>query len=267
MQNATEKILKVAESAARQAGDIIINKKGSSSFSEKGDNNLVTEADYAAQETIIKIISEQYPDHSFIAEENDLTANINEPDLWVIDPLDGTNNYAHQIPHFSVSIAYARFGQVKAGVVFDPERGELFSAAESMGTTLNGKKITVSRALSLQEAIVATGFYYDRGVMMRKTLSSIEKLFAENIHGIRRFGSAALDLCWVACGRFDAYFEYKLAVWDFAAGLLIVNEAGGNCTDQQGNPLTLSSSGIVVSNSILHRELLNIVGWDRDNLL
>ena len=262
MVSFTEEILKMAESAARQAGDIIINKKGSSSFSEKSDNNLVTEADYAAQETIIKAISNQYPDHSFIAEENDLTANINEPDLWIIDPLDGTNNYAHQIPHFSVSIAYARFGQVKAGVVFDPERGELFSAAEGMGTALNGEKIAVSRAPSLQEAIVATGFYYDRGTMMRKTLSSIEKLFSQNIHGIRRFGSAALDLCWVACGRFDAYFEYKLAVWDFAAGMLIVKEAGGCCTDQQGNPLTLNSSGIVVSNGIIHNDFLYNVNWD-----
>ncbi len=262
MLSFTDNIIKVAETAARQAGDIIINKKGRSSYSEKGDNNLVTEADYAAQEKIIKVISDQYPGHNFIAEENDLSANINEPDLWIIDPLDGTNNYAHQIPHFSVSIAYARFGQVKAGIVFNPERGELFSAAEGRGAFLNGQRIVVSRAISLQEAIVATGFYYDRGAMMRKTLSSIEKLFEQNIHGIRRFGSAALDLCWVACGRFDAYFEYKLSVWDFAAGWLIVNEAGGCCTDQQGNPLTLSSSGIVASNGIFHHDFLDIVSWN-----
>jgi myo-inositol-1(or 4)-monophosphatase len=131
-----------------------------------------------------------------------------------------------------------------------------------MGAALNGEKITVSRAASLQEAIVSTGFYYDRGAMMRKTLSSIEKLFEHNIHGIRRFGSAALDLCWVACGRFDAYFEYKLSVWDFAAGQLIVKEAGGSCSDQKSNPLTLSSSGIIVSNGILHNDLLDIVSWD-----
>lgn len=265
MENFMAEKLKLAESAARLAGDIIINKKGLSLFSEKGDNNLVTEADYAAQEKIIKVISDQHPGHNFIAEENDISANLSEPDLWIIDPLDGTNNYAHQIPHFSVSIAYARFGQVKAGVVFDPERGELFSAAEGMGAALNGERITVSRAASLQEAIVATGFYYDRGAMMRKTLSSIEKLFEQNIHGIRRFGSAALDLCWVACGRFDAYFEYKLSVWDFAAGLLIVNEAGGCCCDQKRNPLTLSSPGIVASNGILHNDLLDIVSWDNEH--
>ncbi len=264
MLNIADDIISVAEMAARQAGEIILNKKGLTSFSEKGENNLVTEADYAAQEKIIKVISDQYPGHKFIAEENDLSANINEPDLWIIDPLDGTNNYAHQIPHFSVSIAYARFGQVKAGVVFDPERSELFSAAEGMGATLNGERIAVSRATSMQEAIVATGFYYDRGAMMRKTLSSIEKLFEQNIHGIRRFGSAALDLCWVACGRFDAYFEYKLSVWDFAAGRLIVNEAGGCCTDQQGNTLTLSSPGIVASNGILHNDLLDVVSWDNE---
>jgi len=264
MLNIADDIIKIAETAARQAGEIIINKKGLSSFSEKGNNNLVTEADYAAQETIIKIISDKYTGHSFIAEENDISANINEPDLWIIDPLDGTNNYAHQIPHFSISIAYARYGKVEAGVVFDPERGELFSAAKDMGASLNGKRIAVSRASSLQEAIVATGFYYDRGEMMKKTLSSIEKLFAQNIHGIRRFGSAALDLCWVACGRFDAYFEYKLSVWDFAAGLLIVNEAGGCCSDQKRNQLTLSSPGIVASNGILHNDLLDIVSWDNE---
>jgi len=264
MLNIADDIIKIAETASRQAGEIILNKKGRSSFSEKGENNLVTEADYAAQEAIIKVISNQFPGHSIIAEENDLSANLDEPDLWIIDPLDGTNNYAHQIPHFSVSIAYARFGKVKAGVVFDPERGELFSAASGMGASLNGKTINVSKASSLQEAIVATGFYYDRGAKMRKTLSSIEELFEHNIHGIRRFGSAALDLCWVACGRFDAYFEYKLSVWDFAAGRLIVNEAGGCCTDQQGNPLTLSSPGIVASNGILHNYLLNIVSWDNE---
>jgi myo-inositol-1(or 4)-monophosphatase len=262
MDKFMEEKLKLAESAARQAGAIIITKKGSISFSEKTDNNLVTESDYAAQEKIIKVISEQHPGHSFIAEENDRLANLSESDLWIIDPLDGTNNYAHHIPHFSISIAYARFGQAKAGVVFDPVRGELFSAAEGMGAYLNGKKISVSGAASLQEAIVATGFYYDRGAMMRKTLSSIEKLFEQNIHGIRRFGSAALDLCWVACGRFDAYFEYKLSVWDFAAGQLIVTEAGGSCSDQKRNPLTLSSPGIVVSNGSFHNDLLDIVSWD-----
>ncbi len=262
MESHLEGKLILAESAARQAGEIIINKKGITIFAEKDSNNLVTEADYAAQEAIIKIISDQYPDHSFIAEENVLTANISEPDLWIIDPLDGTNNYAHHIPHFSISIAYASFGQVVAGVVYDPVRRELFSASAGRGAFLNGERIAVSKASSLNEAIVATGFYYDRGAMMRKTLSSIEKLFEHNIHGIRRFGSAALDLCWVACGRFDAYFEYKLSVWDFAAGMLIVNEAGGICTNQQGIPMSLNSSGIAASNGFFHNNLLELVSWD-----
>ncbi len=255
-------MLELAQLAARRAGKIIISKQGKTEFAEKADHNLVTVADYAAQEIIINTIQESFPDHSFIAEENDLSANINSANLWIIDPLDGTNNYAHAIPHFSISIAYARFGQVKAGIVFDPERNEMFSAAAGQGAFLNGKPIQVSGAASLQEAIVATGFYYDRGAMMRKTLNSIEKLFEANIHGIRRFGSAALDLCWVACGRFDAYFEYNLSVWDFAAGMLIVQEAGGSCSDHHRNPLNLKSKGIVVSNSKFHEDFLEIVRWN-----
>jgi myo-inositol-1(or 4)-monophosphatase len=256
------KQVQIAQEAARRAGKIALEQQGKTSFSEKGKNNLVTEADLAAQETIIKVIQEHFPDHSIIAEEQDLLANSDDADLWIIDPLDGTNNFAHTIPHYCISIAYARSGRVTAGAIFDPVRDEMFTAALGRGAFLNGKPISVSKARSLQEAVVATGFYYDRGVIMRKTLSSIEKLFESNIHGIRRFGSAALDLCWVACGRFDAYFEYKLSTWDFAAGMLIVEEAGGHCTDQKGGLLDLNSSGIAVSNGNFHAKFLDVIGWN-----
>jgi len=254
--------LKTAEKAARIAGKLILGYRGNADISEKSANNLVTEADYKAQEAIIKTIRESYPDHSIIAEEKDLTAKWDAEHLWIIDPLDGTNNFAHNIPHYCVSIAYANFGHVKAGIIFDPERKEMFTALKGEGAFLNKIPISVSQAQSLQEAVVATGFYYDRGDMMRKTLDSIEKLFESNVHGMRRFGSAALDLCWVACGRFDAYFEYNLSVWDFAAGMLIIEEAGGKLNDQKAQNLDLNSTGIAVSNGKFHDHFLEIVSWN-----
>lgn len=262
MNDTFEQQLEIAEAAARRAGEIIMDCRGHISISEKAENNLVTEADLKAQEAIIELIRDYYPEHGILAEELDFQAKSSAGDLWIIDPLDGTNNFAHNIPHFSISIAYARSGRVMTGTVFDPVRGEMFSAERDKGAFLNGKPIKVSEAKTLKEAVVVTGFYYDRGTIMRKTLDSIEKLFEANIHGIRRFGSAALDLCWVACGRFDAYFEYQLSTWDFAAGMLIVEEAGGRCTDQAGRPLDLDSTGIAVSNGKIHKEFLEIVGWE-----
>ena len=251
----------LAREAVRKAGILVLEKQFSPSISLKAENNLVTEADLAAQDLIIELIKGRFPEHSIIAEEDDLEAKNNDPHLWIIDPLDGTNNFAHAIPHFSISLAYARSGQVQVGVIYDPSRDEMFSASLAGGAYLNDSSIKVSRVPSLNEAIVATGFYYDRGEIMRNTLSSIEKLFEANVHGVRRFGSAALDLCWVACGRFDAYFEYKLSIWDFAAGMLIVKEAGGECSDHFGNQLILDSAGIAVSNGRLHKELLDIVAY------
>ncbi|MFO7951621.1 MAG: inositol monophosphatase family protein [Bacillota bacterium] len=256
-----KRYLQIAQEAAREAGKTVLNWQKNISISEKAANNLVTEADLAAQEIITGIIQEHFPEHSIIAEEGDLRAKSNASNLWIIDPLDGTNNFAHTIPHFCISIAYASKGQVMAGIVYDPLRNEVFSAIRGQGTFLNEAPIRVSETRSLSEAIVATGFYYERCEIMRKTLNSIEQLFEANVHGIRRYGSAALDLCWVACGRFDAYFEYKISTWDFAAGMLILEEAGGKCSDHRGEVLGLNSTGIAVSNGKIHEEFLNIVGW------
>lgn len=260
MNEHSTSILALALKAAQKAGQIIMELRDRPVIDSTQSHNLVTDADLAAQEVIIDTIKEKYPGHLFMAEEGDVVAKESADHLWVIDPLDGTNNYAHGIPQFCTSIAYARKGLVEVGVVFDPTRLEMYSAVRGQGAFLNGEKISVYCNKTLPQAMIVTGFYYDRGALMRKTLSSMEKLFTLNVRGIRRFGSAALDLCWVACGRFDAYFEYQLSAWDFAAGMLLVQEAGGRCTDAQNSPLKLDNKlGILASNDLLHDSLSAVV--------
>jgi myo-inositol-1(or 4)-monophosphatase len=253
--------LDVATTAAREAGKLVRDMCGTIDAVEKSKNNMVTSADFAAEEAIISIIKRKFPMHSFLAEERQESTPFDADNLWVIDPLDGTNNYAHAIPHFSISIAYAVKGDVQLGVVFDPMRDECFTAVKGEGAFLNGKRIAVSPCKRLDQSIIATGFAYDRGHVMEKTLEAIHGLFKSNIRGIRRQGSAALDMCWVACARFDGYFEYLLAVWDFAAGMLIVREAGGTCDDRNGDPLGLTATSVTVSNAGIHREFLDVVRW------
>ncbi|MBI9109247.1 MAG: inositol monophosphatase [Spirochaetales bacterium] len=256
-------ILKTAEEAAIRAGEIILQYFNNAKINEKGAGNLVTEADLKSEEAIRKIILKSFPSHSILGEEEGGEENMNAVNLWVIDPLDGTNNYAHGLPMFSVSIAYAEKGEVMAGLVFNPLLKETFTAVKGGGAFLNGKPIKVSNR-SLSEALIGTGFYYDRGPIMRSTLGSIQRLFENGIHGIRRSGSAALDLSYVAAGRLDAYFEYKLGVWDFAAGMLILNEAGGDCRDASGKPLSLFSTTFAVCNGVFSDELIDLVRYPQE---
>lgn len=256
-----KEIISCAVQAARAASKIMMAKYGAGCALEKTKNNLVTEADFKCEEAIISVIREKYPSHSVLAEERHKDADLLSKNLWIIDPLDGTNNYAHGIPHFCVSIAYAEKGEVLAGIILDPMRKEFFTATKGGGAFLNGARISVSRTARIFQAIITTGFYYDRGRLMEKTLAAIHSLFKADIRGIRRLGSAALDLCWVACGRFDGYFEYRLSPWDFAVGMLLVNEAGGRCSDREGKKMTLSSKSAAVSNKKIHKEFLRIVKW------
>jgi myo-inositol-1(or 4)-monophosphatase len=256
-----KEIISCAVQAARAASKIILSRYGKGGSFEKTKNNLVTEADLEAEDAIVSMIGKKYPSHSVLAEERHEDTDVLSKSLWIIDPLDGTNNYAHTIPHFCVSIAYAEKGRILAGVVLDPMRKELFTAARGGGAFIHGTRISVSKTAVISRAIITTGFYYDRGRLMKKTLASIHSLFKADIRGIRRLGSAALDLCWVACGRFDGYFEYRLSPWDFAAGMLLVKEAGGRCSDRQGNELALTSKSAAVSNGKVHREFLRIVKW------
>lgn len=257
-------ILSTAIEASKAAAEIIINLFNNTEIDEKGTNNLVTEADVRSEKAIKEIILKNFPDHSILGEESGGETNYDVDSLWVIDPLDGTNNYACSYPFFAISIAYAEKGEVQVGLILDPLRNESFHAVKCKGAFLNNSPIEVSNR-KLNQAIVMTGFYYDRGDMMRKTLASIQRLFENNIRGLRRTGSAALDLCYVAAGRADAYIEYALHSWDFAAGMLILDEAGGECRQADGMPLTLKSNTIAVCNGVFSDELLELVRYTKED--
>jgi len=254
---------KCAEAAARKAGELILQRTETLQIMNKGSNyNLVTDADLLSQKTIVDYIKTTFPDDAIFGEENDTPRPpLDAERLWIIDPIDGTTNYAHRIPHFSISIAFAKKGTVECGVIFDPSMNELFSAERSGGAWCNSTPIFVSKVASLTQSVIATGFYYERGVLMHKTLDTIERLLTANIQGIRRMGSAALDLCYVACGRYDGYFEYRLSPWDFAAGILIVEEAGGICLDSDGSRKGLQSLGCITCTSTLAEEFVPMVQW------
>jgi myo-inositol-1(or 4)-monophosphatase len=252
--------LRVARKAAEEAGEVMKSLLGNVQVAEKGVNyNLVTEADTAAEKTVIATIMEHFPEDAVLGEESAALTSLSAERLWIIDPIDGTTNFAHGIPHFAVSIAFAQKGEVQCGVVYDSMRDELFSARRGSGAWCNGKPVRVSMVPDLTRSVICTGFYYERGALMVRTLESIRKLLVANIQGIRRTGAASLDCCYVACGRFDGYFEYRLSPWDFAAGMLIVEEAGGVCVDADGAARGLLSQGMICSNAVIHRELMDMV--------
>jgi myo-inositol-1(or 4)-monophosphatase len=250
-----------ATEAARAAGRLLLQNQDLGAVVEKSAYHFVTEADLRSERAILDLIQARFPDHQIVSEESFQTGDLDGEAVWIIDPLDGTNNFSHSIPLFCVSIAFAARGQVQAAAIYDPSRDELFSAICRQGAFLNGRPIRVSANHELRQAIVCTGFYYDRDLVMRGTLKAIEQLFVHGVRGIRRLGSAALDLCWVAAGRLDAFFEYRLAPWDYAAGWLIVREAGGTCSDRDGNPMHLRAENVVAANPPLHGRLLETVRW------
>jgi len=268
-----------ARAAARTAGAIALRYLNESSPQEKGSsNNMVTRADIEAQQAIADCIRGTFPEHSFLGEEGEGdqgdTADTADKDtaakaalkaehLWVVDPIDGTNNYAQGIPFFCVSIAYLSHGVPLFGLIYDPSRDELFCAHKGGGAYLNDKPIQVSRADGIDGAIVATGFAYERGEYVRRTLRTIQALFDHKLRGIRRFGACAVDLCWTAAGRLDGFFELKLEPWDYAAGMLIVAEAGGRVSDAEGEPLAIGAPAVVASAPGMHDALLKIIGEAR----
>jgi myo-inositol-1(or 4)-monophosphatase len=253
-------ILGLAEEAARRAGRLAASLLGKTVIEQKDSTyNLITEADRRSEDLIVDFLMREMPESEVLGEENHHEGKLTAERLWIIDPLDGTTNFAHAIPHFGVSIAYAEKGRLTAGTVYDPMRNEFFSARAGHGAQCNGKHIHVSKSQRLSQSLIATGFYYDRSATMEKTLRALYWLYQEDIRCIRRMGAASLDLAWLACGRFDAYFEYTLSPWDFAAGLLIVLEAGGSASDIDGKPADLSAKGMICSNGLIHEKLMKCV--------
>jgi myo-inositol-1(or 4)-monophosphatase len=252
-------MLKTAIRAAKAAGDIIVKSlKTRKIVDYKSADNFLTDTDLKAEKKILSIIKEKFPTHSFYTEEG-LGKKVVSDHLWVIDPLDGTTNFVHSFPHFSVSIAHIFKGKIDLGVIFDPTKKELFHAEKGEGAFLKNKKIVVSNTNKLTDALLISGFAYERGEVMKKNLRNIEKFFNASINGLRRTGSAALDLCWVACGRADAFWEFGLKPWDIAAGSLIVTEAGGKITGMKGEKYHPMMTDIVASNSKIHNQMLKIL--------
>jgi myo-inositol-1(or 4)-monophosphatase len=274
-----DKIAQIGRQAALAAGAVMRqNYQKPHEITMKGAIDPVTETDFQCQEIILAMIRQAFPDHGFLAEEKGgegiveppppAAADHAHPGLaweadplrptcrWIIDPLDGTVNFAHGFPMFCVSIALETDGVLDYGVIYDPLRDELFEARKGAGASLNGQPIRVSRTAHLSRALIATGFPYDIRERVPETLARLGRMLAHT-QGVRRGGSAALDLCYVACGRLDGFYEENLKPWDTAAGLIIVTEAGGKITTFDGRDYDIYSPNILASNGVLHSKLLS----------
>lgn len=255
------KYLDMAISAAQEAG--AVHKKyfaGNIKVkTKKVSYDLLTVADTEAEETAVSLIKNKFPEHNILAEENTY-AKTGSEFTWVIDPLDGTNNFACGLPIFCSSVGLVRGNYLIAGAIYDVTRNELFYAQKDKGAFLNKKRIRVNKAANLREALLITGFYYSRGKEMVETLETIKRFHYREVIGIRRLGAAALDLCYVACGRAAGFWEFELSPWDFCAGRLLVEEAGGKITDNRGKKVPLlEKSFIVASNGKIHNQMLEVI--------
>ena len=260
-----EQFLSVAWEAAEEAGALIRETwQQSKQIQYKSAIDLVTSADREAEERIVRVLQRRFPDHSILAEEETNIAGSQNIYRWIIDPLDGTTNFAHAYPHFSVSIALEREGEMILGLVYDPVHGEVFKAAKGCGAFLNEKSVRTSRVKELDKALLATGFPYDRRERAAFYLSFFSAFMVRS-QGIRRNGSAALDLCYLACGRIDGFWEFKLHPWDTAAASIIVREAGGTLTDFSGSPFSIWGEETLGSNGIIHGEMLRAMTEAREH--
>jgi myo-inositol-1(or 4)-monophosphatase len=250
----TKNYLEAATEIAQEAGKILIEELSRPlDIAYKGDEvDLVTQADKRSEQLIVARLIKYFPDHSIAAEEGTGREAASEF-RWHVDPLDGTTNFAHGYPFFCVSIALAQRDTLLAAVVFNPFYNELFTAARDEGATFNGKKISVSKVATLSTSLLCTGF----PVRNRKASPNLQYYgdFTQRSHGVRRDGSAALDLAGVAAGRFDGFWEFNLQKWDTAAGVLLVEEAGGKVTDFAGNPYQLGGPVILATNGLIHEEM------------
>lgn len=245
---------------ATEAAAAVMKEYSSKAFTisnKEGINDLVTEVDHKSEEVIFEIIKRNFPDHQILSEESG--AFIQDSNYkWIIDPIDGTVNYANHIPICCVSIGIEVSGKIEMGAVYNPFINEFFFAERSKGATLNDKLIKVSTTNNVKQSCLVTGFPYTYLDMENGPLEVFSKFIRKGVP-VRRLGSAAMDLCWVAAGRFDGFYEHKLNAWDSAAGFLIVEEAGGKVTDMKGNYYNPYLPGIIATNGIIHQQLLDVV--------
>jgi myo-inositol-1(or 4)-monophosphatase len=250
-----ERTLAACTTTARKAGQLLLDYSTREVKTEtKGRGNFVSEADKAAEKFIIETLTAQFPDAAIHAEESGKREG-SSPLKFIIDPLDGTTNFLHGFPHYGVSIAASWNGLVFAGAVYHPPLDDMFTASLGNGSFLNERKIQVSQNRRISECLLVTGFSYDTGDKLRRSMKMFQ-CFQDNGQTLRRTGSAALDLAYIASGRFDGYWETGLFAWDCAAGILLVQEAGGEVTDYANNKYELDSPDLLASNGLLHKEML-----------
>lgn len=259
-------MLNFAMEMARDAGRILIDRQGRAlQVSNKGDIDLVTESDLASEKLIVDRIRTHFPRHAILAEESGASDGAGASEgksewRWIIDPLDGTTNYAHGYPCYCVSIALERAGQIEIGVVYDPTRDELFAAERGQGATLNDRRIRVSEVEELNSAMLCTGFPYN--VRERQDFARYFAAFTMKAQAVRRDGSAAIDLAYVACGRFEGFWEDGLHAWDVAAGLLLIEEAGGLVTGFSGEAVSIYKPKVLASNGLVHQAMMTVLAGE-----
>ena len=262
-------LLTVAVKAARRAGRTIlrhIDRLERIAVEQKGRNDFVSEVDRMAEDDIVGLIQSRYPNHRIVAEERGgelAPAPGREEVEWIIDPLDGTTNYLHAHPHFAVSIAARHNGEVRHAVIFDPLRDEMYTASRGQGAQLNSRRIRVTGQRRLEHCLLATGLHYRGAAQFERWLRCFKALIPRVID-VRRCGSAALDLAYVACGRFDGYWQSGLAPWDIAAGCLLVREAGGLVADFQGMQNFLETGQVIAANRVIFNDLMVIIAAETD---
>ncbi|MCD6163706.1 MAG: inositol monophosphatase [candidate division Zixibacteria bacterium] len=250
--------MKVAIKAAKKAGKYLMDVLPQDrDINKKGVVDLVTEADYKSEKMIYDIITQAYPDDRFLAEEGTVTDSGSDL-IWIVDPLDGTINYAHRFPFFCVSIALVKENQPLLACIYNPILDECFTALKGKGTYLNGKPANVSANSKLIDSLLATGFPYDVRESEADNMNNFIIFYKKGAQTVRRAGSAALDLAYVACGRFDGFWEFKLHAWDIAAGILLVEEAGGRVTDFEGGDIDLFKGEVLASNGAIHSQMQKI---------
>lgn len=253
-----EPFKQTAIEAARKSAQILQSRFGNiSRIRKKAAAEIVTEADTESEEVIVSTIHAEFPDHAVLGEECGLITGASDY-KWIVDPLDGTVNFAHQIPIFSISIALAHCDTIVLGIILDPVNDELYAALSGQGAQLNGQPIQVSATRTMSESLLVTGFPYN----VREIFESVMARYGsclEASQGMRRLGSAALDLCYVACGRFEGFWEQNLKPWDSAAGALMVAEAGGRVTTFSDRPYTVEQSEILATNGLIHKQMLGLL--------